>query len=49
MCLDDHIDGKYEDEVCEIHCCALSKPSSNAIIVTTQYVIHHIRTNNVSK
>ena len=31
VCLDDHIDDEYEDEVSEIHCCSLSKPSSNAI------------------
>ena len=43
MCLDDHIDDEYEDELSEIHCCALSKLSSNAIIVTTQYIIHHMQ------
>ena len=43
MYLDDHIDDEYVDEVSEIHRCAVSKPSSNAIIVTTQYVIHHMQ------
>ena len=43
MYLDEHIDEEYEDKVSDIHYCALSKPSSNAIIVTTQYIIHHIQ------
>ena len=43
VCLDDHIDDEYEDEVSEIHCCTLCKPSSNTIIVTTQYIILHMQ------
>ena len=29
MCLDEHIDDEYKDQLSEIHCCALSKPSNS--------------------